>query len=1302
MTSRYAALFLLLCLTACQTPLERLKNKDYKVRDQYNPQAEALYEKGEELFSQGKTDLALQHAEKALDYSPDYSRAYLLKARIAEVKGQVHLQEKYLSTAYLLNPKDKILTLELFNVFLSQGKVYEADRIAREMAYLYGRSDVYSLMRARLAFKTKDYSSAIRRLKAMQDGGLFNRKSKDTLAIFDTWWLLPLYESEAGQHADAVSSALKLEQALAEKPLSRSNWITIDTDLMAVRSDQVEARVQAFRQKELFYAWLEARKNDNQRIMERYQISLQSFPDSVLTELVQLGNESWESPDGIMDKRWDYFISNYQASPEVPLVYAYASIEQKNIETSVKALSVLRKHAGFRRDWLKLSQKLYQLSSDKVLEKELLENHFNNVQFEPRYLNLLLDLGHYERAKEIALLQDGNLASLSPEQKKLADWEKRFRLMSQETDVYSNWLSEVKTNRGNDLLTYYSLKKLKQKKQYSIFFQLYLRLTEENNNNYFHDKLALKTFEKAGFDLQKPGDLRLLKTIRPHRAKIYSELARWETLKNDDIMETPLKRYKLFQKSLKIAWMDPELSQEKKDFVERSLKLSLVEAERVFQREKAVFDKVQTNDNSWLKNSTNIAKWRDRAVLHYGLLLDILLEKHQFVSDIPVADRDKLLKYGNLIKSLGHQSLTPKYLFEQEEFLSLREQWESLKQRRQVQAGEAELLLRRFPEHYYFYEEAVRLHIRAKDGPRSWELLNQAFRFFPESRDLQLLIVDHYLAFKSDPLARDRLKRLAVQNQWKLNDFKRILEQMYRAAMFHEVLSISKRFPSQFQGDNHLTELKAKSLYQTGQIRASVSIWQKLLYREPQNYRHYYHLSLAYLSLGQYSRSLEYIQRAVFFNEASSENYYLQALLYMKTGENDKAARLIEEQLSRNEGDPFFLYARGQYFESLLREKDKIDVPRYINRAKKAYLETQENSQFFNLPFIWAESRLTELNSLILPKKRWRLDSALSTEVFVYKQGQQFVSVYCMQSGRCEKRSLPDGEVLWKIDFPSVVTSRPFLFDNKLWFFLENGALEALEPSKGKRIYSLSVGEYLADSIYPYDVGAFLFANKSGEIVKLKNGIIEERFYPGAKVSTSLLVYRGTIYGGFSDHSFKVIDLFTGKIIASLPLAGMPSGKIIHRDNTLLMAADDLLYYTLDMQALPPKVLRLYRNDYPAVVENKKIEDYSAVLNTEGELRLYGIDGQFYWQQRLNARPETGLRYQNGILSVIQEKSRLSYFRLSDGKELLDTRLPYDTSFNPVFLGKDYLFLAYDVGLLEVALLNWQVIQQNMGDEILP
>lgn len=73
----------------------------------------SFFEKGKNLFKEKKFDLAKFKFEQDIVYNPKNEKSYLYLAKIYKIKKEDNLEETYLKTTILLDPKNEDALLDL-------------------------------------------------------------------------------------------------------------------------------------------------------------------------------------------------------------------------------------------------------------------------------------------------------------------------------------------------------------------------------------------------------------------------------------------------------------------------------------------------------------------------------------------------------------------------------------------------------------------------------------------------------------------------------------------------------------------------------------------------------------------------------------------------------------------------------------------------------------------------------------------------------------------------------------------------------------------------------------------------------------------------------------------------------------------------------------------------------------------------------------------------------------------------------------------------------------------------------------
>ena len=73
----------------------------------------SFFEKGKNLFEEKKFDLAKFKFEQDIVYNPKNEKSYLYLAKIYKIKKEDNLEETYLKTTILLDPKNEDALLDL-------------------------------------------------------------------------------------------------------------------------------------------------------------------------------------------------------------------------------------------------------------------------------------------------------------------------------------------------------------------------------------------------------------------------------------------------------------------------------------------------------------------------------------------------------------------------------------------------------------------------------------------------------------------------------------------------------------------------------------------------------------------------------------------------------------------------------------------------------------------------------------------------------------------------------------------------------------------------------------------------------------------------------------------------------------------------------------------------------------------------------------------------------------------------------------------------------------------------------------
>ena len=233
------------------------------------------------------------------------------------------------------------------------------------------------------------------------------------------------------------------------------------------------------------------------------------------------------------------------------------------------------------------------------------------------------------------------------------------------------------------------------------------------------------------------------------------------------------------------------------------------------------------------------------------------------------------------------------------------------------------------------------------------------------------------------------------------------------------------------------------------------------------------------------------------------------------------------------------------------------DIPSVMGRSN---LRAKENEGGYNLVDLRKDSIIfTVRKPLSKTEKQW---TAVKNERHHYDLSKKF--------------SRPDFSIndkysnvkpVWTYQSSANVISTPVVVnDDEVVFGNQNGTIESLDLSTGKRKWSYQTGGPVFSS--PAEMnGDIAVGSADGNIYCLTDkGRLRWKFKTNASVLGSPLIESGIVYIGGSDHHFRAIDIETGQLIFEYDsLQGPVMSKPVIYSNVLFFGAWDKYLYAYDL-----------------------------------------------------------------------------------------------------------------------------------------
>lgn len=155
---------------------------------------------------------------------------------------------------------------------------------------------------------------------------------------------------------------------------------------------------------------------------------------------------------------------------------------------------------------------------------------------------------------------------------------------------------------------------------------------------------------------------------------------------------------------------------------------------------------------------------------------------------------------------------------------------------------------------------------------------------------------------------------------------------------------------------------------------------------------------------------------------------------------------------------------------------------------------------------------------------------------------------------------------VWTYQSSANVISTPVVANHDVVFGNQNGAIESLDLSTGKRKWTYQTAGPVFSS--PAEMnGNIAVGSADGTIYCLSgNGKLRWKFKTNASVLGSALIENGAVYIGGSDHHFRAIDMAAGQLIFEYDsLQGPVMSRPVIYGHVLLFGAWDKYLYAYDL-----------------------------------------------------------------------------------------------------------------------------------------
>lgn len=237
------------------------------------------------------------------------------------------------------------------------------------------------------------------------------------------------------------------------------------------------------------------------------------------------------------------------------------------------------------------------------------------------------------------------------------------------------------------------------------------------------------------------------------------------------------------------------------------------------------------------------------------------------------------------------------------------------------------------------------------------------------------------------------------------------------------------------------------------------------------------------------------------------------------------------------------------------------ELPAVMGRSN---LRAKQSEGGYNLVDVRQDSiLLTERKPVSKEEKKW-------TGVAVSRQQYEKTKVFPRPDFSINQQ-YPQVNAAWTYSSAANVISTPAVVGNQVVFGNQNGVIEALDLANGKKKWRFQTGGPIFSS------PAFATANGKTKIVVGsadsnvycldQKGKLVWKTTTGASVLGSPLIESDVVYIGGSDHSFRALDLATGKEHwAFSGLAGPVVSKPVVYKNAVVFGAWDRNLYALDKE----------------------------------------------------------------------------------------------------------------------------------------
>lgn len=489
------------------------------------------------------------------------------------------------------------------------------------------------------------------------------------------------------------------------------------------------------------------------------------------------------------------------------------------------------------------------------------------------------------------------------------------------------------------------------------------------------------------------------------------------------------------------------------------------------------------------------------------------------------------------------------------------------------------------------------IHIIRKDYKKADRVLREGIRNFPRAGDFfQMLgmISMNQADYKAAYGYYSRSLELDPKNDAVLNDIGEIFlkSENYDEALkvFSGALAVN---PKNFTAHINL----GITHFRKGDYQKAAAEFEATKQLDSSYDPAYFNCGLAYYKLNDYARSENNFITAIRLNDGVPAFYfYLARTLYLAPGKIDEAVRYIEKALQM-QASPLYYYGAGKIYEQKMLSALKMDVPKFLEKAIRAYrqvIETASGSQLAQ----WAQERLLAL----VPDVRLMNLYALSSQgrcAFDFQNGfiaaadaggiLYLFDTQARSTDVLRKRAvlgipvtsdlrirqnriyagLENGDFicldmelrpLWTYRAEGAVTGAPVFDGERVYFGTGRGRMHAVSRNSGQLLWHFDTGSPIAGSPL-LDKSALYFGNEEGEIFCLdQRGGLKWKQECTGRMKGDVSLCQAYLGAGTDRGLFYIFNRATGALVRKMSVEqSIESGVSSDRIN-FYFGAGSLLY----------------------------------------------------------------------------------------------------------------------------------------------